>query len=218
MLNESCGKLVKFSLSIWSSCNGMNVLLDKVGLLSATAYRRDLATKANGKKRPSRRDGAKMVSCVKKKYLFRRHFFLHSCLADIFSKDFFSRRWWLCASYFGHGTKSIGNRRRNRFFRWTERKRGLKNLFILHKTRFRCQCEKFQVRLNREMFFFVSDGLKDLQLHDACIVEAAARLHPTRRVFVLFITPDVTDVFKSKSLSALLSYENIFLRHIKLKK
>jgi len=60
--------------------------------------------------------------------------------------------------------------------------------------------------------------MKDLHLNEACMIEAAARGHPTRRIFVLFITPEVNDVFKSKSMSALLSYENIFLRYIKLKK
>jgi len=45
-------------------------------------------------------------------------------------------------------------------------------------------------------------------------VESAARLHPGRHVFVLFITPNVTDVLQSDELNTLINFGNIKLRYI----
>ena len=64
------------------------------------------------------------------------------------------------------------------------------------------------------MFFFVTTGQDDLSCKEACLVESAARLHSYKRIFVLFITPNVVDVLKSFTMSILVSFENIYLRHI----
>ncbi len=50
-----------------------------------------------------------------------------------------------------------------------------------------------------------------------CIVESTARLHPSRRIFVLFLTDKVEDILQVKTLSALLSFPNVYLRFIKPK-
>ena len=68
------------------------------------------------------------------------------------------------------------------------------------------------------MFFFVTTGQDDLSCKEACLVESAARLHPYRRVFVLFITANITDVLKSFTMSILVSFNNIYLRHIDVKR
>ena len=48
-------------------------------------------------------------------------------------------------------------------------------------------------------------------------MESAARLHRGRKVFVIFLVDDVVDVLDSRTLSYLVSYENVMLRHIRLK-
>ena len=68
------------------------------------------------------------------------------------------------------------------------------------------------------MFFFVTTGQDDLNCREACLVESAARLHSYKRVFVLFITPNVIDVLKSFTMSILVSFDNIYLRPIDVTK
>lgn len=60
----------------------------------------------------------------------------------------------------------------------------------------------------------------DLTRHSfkACVIESAASLHPGKRVFVLFITSNVTNVYDSLTLSTLIGFQNIRLRHIKVSK
>lgn len=76
----------------------------------------------------------------------------------------------------------------------------------------------FQVMLNGDMFFFVSSGAQDLNAREACPVEAAAQLHPGRHIFVLFITPNITNIVHSRTMSVLLSYKNVVFRYIKVSK
>ena len=68
------------------------------------------------------------------------------------------------------------------------------------------------------MFFLVTSGQDDLSCKEACLIESAARLHSYRRIFVLFITPNVIDVLKSFTMSILVSFDNIYLRHINVQK
>ncbi|TRY70399.1 hypothetical protein TCAL_02410 [Tigriopus californicus] len=75
-----------------------------------------------------------------------------------------------------------------------------------------------EVMLNGDMFFFVSSGAQDLNSREACTVEAAAQLHPGRHIFVLFITPNITNIIQSHTLSVLLSYNNVIFRYIKVSK
>ena len=77
----------------------------------------------------------------------------------------------------------------------------------------------FQVILNNGIFFFVSSGATDLEPRESCVVEAAANLHPGRRVFLIFIRENITDpTEESRTLLTLLAYENVYLRYIKLPK
>lgn len=75
-----------------------------------------------------------------------------------------------------------------------------------------------EVMLNGDMFFFVSSGAQDLNAREACPVEAAAQLHPGRHIFVLFITPNITNIVHSRTMSVLLSYKNVVFRYIKVSK
>ncbi len=56
--------------------------------------------------------------------------------------------------------------------------------------------------------------MTDLRAREACPVEAAARLHRGRKVFVVFTTPNVTDAFDSRTLSLLVTFENVHLRWV----
>ena len=50
-------------------------------------------------------------------------------------------------------------------------------------------------------------------------MEAAASLHPGRRVFLIFIRENITDpTEESRTLLTLLAYDNVYLRYIKLPK
>ena len=71
--------------------------------------------------------------------------------------------------------------------------------------------------VDHEIFFFVSSFSRDLTSREACSVEAAARLHKGRKVFVIFMVEDVVEILESRTLSYLVSFENVMLRHIKLK-
>ena len=75
-----------------------------------------------------------------------------------------------------------------------------------------------QINLDHDMFFFVTSGAHDLRPREACLVESASLLHPGKKVFVLFITANVTDVLESPTLSYLIGYTNIHLRYIKVSK
>jgi hypothetical protein len=74
------------------------------------------------------------------------------------------------------------------------------------------------VALDNDLFFFVGSGAVDLEPRQACPVEAAARLHPGKKVFLVFITANVTDILTSSTLSYLLSFENINMRYIRVSK
>ncbi len=73
-----------------------------------------------------------------------------------------------------------------------------------------------EVTLNNDIFFFVANGAVDLTAREACTVEAAARQHKGKHVFIVFITADVTNIIESASLSYLLSYTNVYFRYIKV--
>ena len=78
--------------------------------------------------------------------------------------------------------------------------------------------EDSEIRINHDMFFFVTSGAADLDDKQACVVEAAASLHSHKRVFILFITKSEVKVLGSKTLSLLISYDNVYMRSIKLSK
>ncbi len=62
----------------------------------------------------------------------------------------------------------------------------------------------FQVRMNRDIFFFVSNGARTLTLREACTVESAARLHPSRqknsRCLSLFLCFFLSTIFHNFNL------------------
>jgi hypothetical protein len=64
----------------------------------------------------------------------------------------------------------------------------------------------------------VSSGATDLSPREACAVEAAAKYNPGKHVLVLFITPNITDILQSNTLSILLSFQNVMLRYIRVSK
>ena len=74
----------------------------------------------------------------------------------------------------------------------------------------------FQITPDGSIFFFLTSGGIDLTSSESCSVEAATRLHPGKSVFVLFTTPNITEVLDSNTLSVLLNFENVYLRYIQL--
>ena len=75
-----------------------------------------------------------------------------------------------------------------------------------------------EVKMGNSLYYFVSNGAKTLEAYQSCIVESTALLHPGSRIFVIFIVPDLKNILQDKLLSAILSFPNIFIRYIKLKK
>ena len=74
----------------------------------------------------------------------------------------------------------------------------------------------FQITPDGSIFFFLTSGGIDLTSSESCSVEAATRLHPGKSVFVLFTTPNITEVLDSNTLSVLLNFENVYFRYIQL--
>ena len=75
-----------------------------------------------------------------------------------------------------------------------------------------------EVKIGNSLYYFVSTGAKTLEAFQSCIVESTALLHPGSRIFLIFITPDLKNILQDKLLSALLSFPNIYIRYIRLKK
>lgn len=75
------------------------------------------------------------------------------------------------------------------------------------------QLEDREIRVDHEMFYFVVDR-DDLTKGQACVVESAAKLHPHRRIFVLFNREKVKDVLQSPTMSVLLTLGNVWFRYI----
>lgn len=75
-----------------------------------------------------------------------------------------------------------------------------------------------EVKIGNSLYYFVSTGAKTLEAYQSCIVESTSLLHPGSRIFLIFITPDLKNILQDKLLSALLSFPNIYIRYIKLKR
>ena len=75
-----------------------------------------------------------------------------------------------------------------------------------------------EVKIGNSLYYFVPTGAKTLEAYQSCIVESTALLHPGSRIFLIFITPDLKNILQDKLLSALLSFPNIYIRYIRLKK
>ena len=75
-----------------------------------------------------------------------------------------------------------------------------------------------EVKIGNSLYYFVPTGAKTLEAFQSCIVESTALLHPGSRIFLIFITPDLKNILQDKLLSALLSFPNIYIRYIRLKK
>ena len=75
-----------------------------------------------------------------------------------------------------------------------------------------------EIRIDNDVFFFVSNGAKDLSPLEACSVESAALHNVGKKVFVLFITEHVADILDSDTMSYLLSYTNVYFRWIRASK
>ena len=72
----------------------------------------------------------------------------------------------------------------------------------------------FQVRIDTSMFYFVSNGAKTLEYYQICIIESAARLHSSTRIFVIFLTKDIDDILQSKLMTFLVGFDNIYFRYV----